>query len=123
MKISIDVSSIAKNSPALLQQFIKKSLLEKLDLSIIELLNEKLRDFNKKGELHIEDKKCNFDVEMGRDMLKDFDNGTDNFILWTADSDFADPVNQIRNDNKKAIIFATSGKVSPELDETGVFVF
>ncbi len=124
IKISIDTSSVPANSPALLQQFIKKCLLDLFDISTVTLLNDKLSDLNKKGLLFIEDEKCNFDVEMGRDMLKDFEfNGTDNFILWTTDSDFADPVNQVRDDGKRAVIFSVGGKVAPELDETGVYVF
>lgn len=65
-----------------------------------------------------------FDVEIGRDMQKDFEsNGVQNYILWSTDSDFADPITQIKNDGKNAVIFAVSGKVAPELDATGVFVF
>lgn len=124
INISIDATSIPDNSPALLQQFIKKPLLELLDIGTITLLNQKLADLNKRGSLFIEEKKCNFDVEMGRDMLRDFDlDHIENYILWSVDSDFADPVNQISDDGKKAIIFATSGKVSHELDATGVQIF
>lgn len=124
MKISIDTSSIPENSPALLQQFVKKPLLELLDIATITTLNKKLKELNQKGTLFIEDKKCNFDVEMGRDMLRDFDlDHIENYILWSVDSDFADPVNQISDDGKKPIIFATSGKVSPELAATGVYIF
>jgi uncharacterized LabA/DUF88 family protein len=124
MKISIDVSSIPKDSPAILKSFIKKSLLSKLDIQTIEYLNNKLSFLNKQGMLYIEEPKCNFDVEIGRDIQKDFESGkVDNYILWSTDSDFADPINQIINDGKKVIIFATSGKVSPELDATGAFVF
>ena len=124
MKLSIDTSSIDENSPSLLKNFIKKSLLNKLDIETISFLNEKLSNLNNRGILHIEEEKCNFDVEMGRDLLKDYEfNGTENFILWTTDSDFKDPVKQIRDDGKKAIIFAFSGKVAPELDGTGVYVF
>ena len=124
MKLSIDTSSISDNSPTLLQQFIKKSLLEKLDISTIILLNERLSDLNKKGILFIEEEKCNFDVEMGRDLLKDFEfNGTKNFILWTTDSDFEDPVKQIKDDGKKAVIFSFSGKVARELSQKGVYIF
>jgi len=124
MKLSIDASSIDENSTALLKNFIKKSLLKKLDIETVNFLNEKLSELNKKGIVYIEEEKCNFDVEMGRDLLKDFEfNGTENFVLWTTDSDFEDPVNQIRNDGKKAIIFAFSGRVTPELDETGVYIF
>ena len=124
MKRSIDASSIPENSPALLQEFIKKPLLELFDIATIIFLNKKLQDINKKGQKYIEDKKCNFDVEMGRDMLRDFDtNNIENYCIWTVDSDFADPVQQITKDGKRVIIFATSGKVSPELDATGVHIF
>lgn len=124
MKMSIDVSSIPKDSPAILKSFIKKSLLSKLDIETIEYLNNKLASFNKQGVLYIEEPKCNFDVEIGRDMQKDFESdGVQNYILWSTDSDFADPVVQIKNDGKNAVIFAVSGKVAPELDNTGIFIF
>ncbi len=42
MKISIDISSIPKNSPIILENFIKKCLLSQLSLETIEFLNEKL---------------------------------------------------------------------------------
>jgi len=124
MKISIDVSSIQKDSPAILKSFIKKSFLSKLDIEAIEYFNNKLTLLNKQGILYIEEPKCNFDVEIGRDMQKDFESdGAENYILWSTDSDFADPIMQIKNDGKKAVIFATSGKIAPELDATGVFIF
>ncbi|KPJ55885.1 hypothetical protein AMJ49_06160 [Parcubacteria bacterium DG_74_2] len=124
MKISIDASSISKDSPAILKSFIKKSLLQKLDIETIEYLNNKLLNFNKRGILYIEEPKCNFDVEIGRDMQKDFESdNVKNYILWSTDSDFADPITQIRNEGRNAAIFAVSGKVAPELDETGAFVF
>ncbi len=124
MKLSVDTSSVSDNSPTLLQQFIKKSLLDTLDISTIISLNKKLSELNEKNILFLTEEKCNFDVEMGRDLLKDFEfNGIENFILWTTDSDFEDPIKQIRDDGKKAIIFAFSGKVAPELDGTGVYVF
>lgn len=124
IKLSIDTSSTPANSPALLQQFIKKCLLDLLDISTVTILNEKLLELNKKGILSIENEKCNFDVEMGREMLRDFEfNGIDNFILWTTDSDFSDPINQVQNDGKKAVIFSVGGKVAFELDETGAYVF
>ena len=83
MKMFIDVSSIPKDSPVILKSFIKKSLLSKLDIATIEYLNNKLEAFNTQGILYIEEPKCNFDVEMGRDMLRDFDNdGVENYILW-----------------------------------------
>ena len=124
MPISIDTSSVPRNSPVLLQSFVKKSLLKKLDLESIEFLNNKLADLNQRGILKIEDQKCNFDVEIGREMSCDFElNSLNNYILWSTDSDFADPITQISFSGKKTIIFATSGKVSPELDATGVLIY
>lgn len=124
MRISIDVSSIPLNSPNLLENFIRKPLLSKLSLETIEFLNTKLKELNDKGIKFIEDKKCNFDVEIGRDMLLDYEkNKIDNFILWSGDSDFADPVTQLLNDKKKVIIFTTARRVSVELSNTGAGIF
>jgi uncharacterized LabA/DUF88 family protein len=124
MQISIDTSSIPSNSPALLQDFINKGLLSKLNLETIEFLNTKLSEFNKQGIFHIEEKKCNFDVEIGRDMLVDFDkNNIENFILWSGDSDFADPISQLVKDKKKVYLFATARAVSSELNAAGIPIF
>ena len=124
MPISIDVSSVPKNSPALLQNFIRKSLLKKLDLESIEFLNNKLLELNQRGILNIKDQKCNFDVEIGREMSRDFEsNALNSYVLWSVDSDFADPIIQISSGGKKTTIFATSGRVSSELDATGVLIF
>ena len=68
--------------------------------------------------------KCNFDVEIGRDMLRDFDkNGIENFILWSGDSDFADPICQLKEDNKDVSLFATAREVSSELNATKIPIF
>ena len=124
MPYSIDVSSISLNSPTLLQPFIKKPLLSILNLETIEFLNTQLGNLNKQGLIHLEDRKCNFDVEIGRDMFLDLERGkTGCFILWSGDSDFADPVEAITKVGKKVFLFATSGRVSAELSELNVPVF
>lgn len=127
MRLSIDVSSIPLNSPAILTNFIRKPLLQKLTIGSIEFLNQQLRELNTKGVFFLEDKKCNFDVEIGRDMLIDYDkNDIENFVLWSGDSDFADPVRQLLGDSKKVVIFVTAGRLSSELDELknrGLLVF
>lgn len=124
MRLSIDVSGIPKNSPAILEKFIKPSFLRLLDLATVEFLNEKLKELNKKGVLYIEHRKCNFDVEIGRDMLIDYDrNKIQDFVLWSGDSDFADPVNQLQKDGKKVVIFATARRVAPELGKTGAQIY
>jgi len=127
MNLSIDVSSIPIDSPILLRDFIRKPLLAKFDLETIEYLNKKLKELNDKGIKFIEDLKCNFDVEIGRDMLLDYEkNGIENFVLWSGDSDFVDPINQLLNDGKKVILFATARKVASELNELrkeGLLIF
>ncbi|EKE00259.1 MAG: protein of unknown function DUF88 [uncultured bacterium] len=124
MRLSIDVSGVSLNSSAVLENFIKRPLLKVLTLETIQYLNSKLKELNVSGTTYVEQLKCNFDVEIGRDMLLDHkNNGIDNFILWSGDSDFADPVTQLLNDGKKAVIFATSRRVSTELTETRALIF
>lgn len=124
MPYSIDASSVPANSPALLQPFIKKPLLSILNLETIEYLNGQLGNLNKQGILQIEDKKCNFDVEIGRDMFLDLANDKAScFVLWSGDSDFVDPVTAIMEAKKSAFLFATSGRVSAELSGLNVPIF
>ncbi len=121
MKLSIDASSVPANSPALLKDFIRKPLLAKLKVETIEALNNELRLLNQQGILFVEDLKSNFDVEIGRDMLRDYDkNGIETFILWSGDSDFEDPVRQLITDKKKVMIFSTARRVSTELSDLRV---
>ncbi len=127
MKISIDVSSISSESTDLLNNFIRSALIKKYDIETIEYLNKKFKEMNNKGIFFIEDRKCNFDVEIGRDMLLDYErNNMDTYVLWSGDSDFADPIKQLLDDGKNVILFATSRRVSSELNNLisdGLFIF
>lgn len=117
LKLSIDVSSVASDSPDILKEHIRKPLLQKLKIEAIGFLNRQLKELNDQGILFVEDLKCNFDVEIGRDMLLDYaKNDVDNFALWSGDSDFADPIKQLIADGKKVIIFATARRISSELN-------
>lgn len=118
MRFSIDVSSIPLDSTALLNQFIRRALLRKYEVGTIEYLNECFKDMNRKGEYFIEDRKCNFDVEIGVDMLLDFERTeTETFILWSGDSDFVDPLEKLLKAGKKVFLFATARRVSRELSK------
>ena len=124
MKLSIDVSGIPLNSPTVLQNFIKKPLLRQLNIETVEYLNSRLQELNNKGIKLLEHRKCNFDVEIGRDMLLDYEkNDVKTFVLGSGDSDFADPVSQLINDGKSVYIFATARRVSVELSQTNAPVF
>lgn len=127
LRFPIDVSSIPKDSTALLDQFVRRALLRKYEVGTVEYLNERFRDMNKKGEFYIEDRKCNFDVEIGVDMLLDNEkNEAETFILWSGDSDFADPLEKLLKQGKRAILFGTAGRISSELNalrESGLEIF
>lgn len=124
VRLSIDTSSVSPNSPSLLENFIRKPLLDKFSLETIEFLNQKLKELNEKGIIYIRDRKCNFDVEIGRAMLRDYDkDDIDIFALWSGDSDFAGPVSQLMRDGKRVIIFATARRISVELAGTGAQIF
>mgnify|MGYP001600803491 CR=1 FL=1 len=127
MRISVNASSISQQSPDLLKQFIHASLLRELDIKTIEYLNTKLIELNKKGVLYLEERKCNFDVEIGRDMTIDHERKVANcFVLWSGDSDFHDPIKELLINGKKVILFATSRRVASELNDLqsdGLFIF
>lgn len=127
MKLPINVSSIPINSPSILKDFIRAPLLQKLKIEAVEFLNAQLKELNRQGIFYVEDLKCNFDVEIGRDMLIDYEkNNIENFVLWSGDSDFADPVRQLLSDGKRVVLFATARRVSSELNELvkeGLFIF
>jgi uncharacterized LabA/DUF88 family protein len=117
-QLSIDVSGIATNSTDILKSFIRPSLLAKLSGGAIELLNGELRTLNQQGILYLEEPKSNFDVEIGRDMLRDYDTqkNVEHFMLWSGDSDFEDPVTQLLKDQKKVIVCAIAKTVASEMN-------
>lgn len=118
IRLSVDVSSLSSRSATnILRNFVAPELLRQLKVESVEYLNDRLRDLNKQGITHLEHMKCNFDVEIGRDMLLDHVNLIEGFSLWSGDSDFADPVAQLLRDGKKATLFATARRVSSELSE------
>src|SRR3989344_2251378 len=127
MNFSIDASSVAPDSTVLLDQFIRRALLRKYEVGTIEYLNQRFSDMNKKGVYFIEDMKCNFDVEIGVDILLDYErNGTETFVLWSGDSDFADPIQKLLKAGKRVILFATARKISKELSaltSEGLIIF
>lgn len=116
MRFSINAARVPSDSTALLDRFIRRALLRRYEIGTIEYLNGRFTDMNKKGEYFIEDRKCNFDVEIGVDMLLDCErNSAETFVLWSGDSDFADSIEKLMNAGKRVVLFATARKVSKEL--------
>jgi uncharacterized LabA/DUF88 family protein len=121
MNLSIDVSSISSKSPDILASFIDPTLLRELRINAIESLNDELRAMNALGKKSLEKRKCNFDVEIASDLRVDhLLKRTESFCLWSGDSDFADPLMEILNDQKKACVIAPSGRVASELNDLRV---
>jgi len=126
-QFSIDTTSIEPDSLDLLKNFVKKPLLSLLSKDIVIRLNHELGRLNSNGILKIEDLKSNFDVEIGRDMLSDYDKqDADCFILWSGDSDFEDPIRQLLEDKKCVAVFATARRLATELNSLrseGLIIF
>jgi uncharacterized LabA/DUF88 family protein len=127
MRHSIDTTSISKQSPDLLRKFIRGSLLRIFSIGTVEYLNKKFEEMNTAGVFYIEDRKCNFDVEIGTDMRVDhLKDGIETFVLWSGDSDFADPIRTLLAEGKRVVLFATAGRVARELNDLvkeGLFIF
>lgn len=118
LRLSIDARSIPDIDPSLLKDLIRRPLMHELTIREIKYLNGLLYNLNAQGKLFLEDKKCNFDVEIGRDMLLDYkDTKTDTYVLCGGDSDFEGPVKQLLDDGKKVILLATARRVSRELSD------
>ncbi|MEK7185420.1 MAG: NYN domain-containing protein [Patescibacteria group bacterium] len=128
MELSIDATSLqSMQSSDLLTDFIRTPLLKTMTLDQIEGLNQHLQNLNQQGIRKLRDKKCNFDVEIGVNMLLDLEhNNADTFVLWSGDSDFANPIQQLLSANKRVALFATAGRISKELNSlrpTGLIIF
>jgi len=127
MRQSIDATSVNAQSPELLKKFVRGALLKRLDVETVEYLNGQMKALNTRGIYYIEDMKCNFDVEIGVDMLLDLErDNADTFVLWSGDSDFADSLSRILKAGKKVVVFASPRLISHELNELkseGIFIF
>jgi hypothetical protein len=62
---SIDVSSLSNpNDRSIIKDFIKRSLLEKLSDVTVVSANNDLKQVNLTGQKIVQERKCNFDVEI-----------------------------------------------------------
>ena len=118
-KISIAYNSLKNESDtSILNNFVRKSLLRKLPIEVIEKMNSIFLNMNNNKELYIEDRKCNFDAEIVHDISKDYltDKEVETFILMTSDSDFVDIIEKLLNENKKVMLISTARKVAREFN-------
>jgi uncharacterized LabA/DUF88 family protein len=111
-----DVSSIPPDSAVFLKKFIKRPLLRALTKENIEDINRMLLELNKSGTTFLEDKKCNFDVEMSLHMLQDCEQSDiKNFVIWSSDSDFEYPIRKLMENKKIVTIWGTKKTIAHEL--------
>lgn len=117
MLLSIDVTSISRQSPDILNNFINQTLLKNLRVEAIEYLNDELREMNKTGKTSLECWKSNFDVEIASDMRLDhLSKKADNFCLISGDSDFADPLTELLSDQRTVCVIGTVRHIASELN-------
>jgi hypothetical protein len=120
IRLSINVASVALTSVDVIKNFIFGPLLKTFSIDLVEQINAHLKELNGKGIVYYEDLKCNFDVEIGRDLLIDaIIKPYDTFMLWSCDSDFAGPIEGLLNPevNKNIIICGMGGMVARELNQ------
>lgn len=125
MEKNIDISVLkSKNDPFLLKSFIRQSLLQKFTDTETSMLNSFLDNLNKNWILTIQDKKCNFDVEMWVEILLDLERwNCDNFLIWSADSDFQDVIEKIKKSCKSISVFWVSWLISKEINHSWIFIY
>lgn len=119
IKINIDTTGLKDfHDTSLLKSFMRNSFLRKIIIEDVEYLNNILKRLNNGGILNFKDKKCNFDVEMGVDMLLDNEReNVDTFILMTHDSDFIDPVKRLLENGAKVIMLCPTRGLASEFYE------
>jgi uncharacterized LabA/DUF88 family protein len=116
MNLSINASSTSIQSPDILRNFISETLIRSLKVEAIQYLNQQLLDLNKLGTLSLEERKCNFDVEIASDMRIDHALGrAQTYCLWSGDSDFAHPILQLLEAGRDVVVI--SGGVATELND------
>jgi len=75
---------------------------------------QELIDYLEKSGIVIEEPKCNFDVELGMDMLDDADKLTA-VLLFSGDSDLLRPLERVKVKGKKIGVVGVRGRVAGEL--------
>jgi uncharacterized LabA/DUF88 family protein len=129
MHHSIDIASLpTMQSPNILKSFLTKGLISVLPNTSIDIYNQELKKLNDGGTLWIEEKKCNFDVEIGANMILDDERSSQRdfyttYVLWSGDSDFTDIVQKMISQGKRVYIFSIPQKVSKELSQSGATIF
>ena len=96
---------------ALLFKRITRTLFDNNLNSEIEMIVQKLRELI--GN-YIEEPKCNFDVEIALDMMDDAEK-ISGILLFSGDSDLAEPLQRLKIKGKKIYIIGVRGMTAGEL--------
>ena len=117
--------AILRPNPPKKMKFIKKDINEGLffqrktitlfDGGVKRKIQELIDELHKSG-IHIEEPKCNFDVEMAMDMLDDAEKFTA-VLLFSGDSDLLEPLGRLKVKGKRVGVVGVRGKVAGELHE------
>lgn len=92
-----------------------RSVFERADMNRLEVVKKRVKYIRSQNNMAGYEKKCDLDVEMAVDLIKERDN-YDTIIIFSGDGDLMCAVKYLfENYNKKCIIFGARGHVGREV--------
>ncbi len=92
-----------------------KSIINKAEMNRFEVITKKVKYIHDLHKVNGFDKKCNFDVEMTTDLIKEKDN-YDTIILFSGDGDLMYAIRYLKETyNKNCIVFGARNHVGREV--------
>ena len=93
--------------------FVRQSTLKSFTPEATTLVQSIVSAVQSSGSV-IEERKCNFDVEMAMEMLDDMDR-VSAVLLFSGDSDFFAPLERLKIKNRRIYVVGVRGQVAKEL--------
>lgn len=92
-----------------------RSVFERADMNRLEIIKKRVKYIRSQNNVVGYEKKCDLDVEMAVDLIKERDN-YDTIIIFSGDGDLMCAVKYLfENYNKKCIVFGARGHVGREV--------
>lgn len=108
-------SDYGENEKSQTMSFWSRSILDKARMNRFEIVTKRVKYIHNLNNTNGFDKKCDLDVEMAVDLIKERDN-YDNIILFSGDGDLIYAVRYLReNFNKNCIVFCARGHIGREV--------
>lgn len=92
-----------------------KAMMEKAKMNRFEIIDKRVKYIHNQNNKYGFDKKCNLDVEMSIDLVKEKDN-YDDIVLFSGDGDLVYAIKYLKeNYNKNCIVFCARDHISREI--------